>query len=96
MRRPRAEGLAAWGWDRSRSNLGVLREENWRGNSTSLDGPQESVWGGAGVGGGTLSCGPTRIFQQRPPADPAATVHPASLAENGSSGSTNMNSEHPS
>lgn len=36
----------------SRSNLGVLREENWRGNSTSLDGPQESVWGGAGVGGG--------------------------------------------
>ena len=51
VRWPRTEGLAAQGWDRSRSNLGVLREENWRGNSTSLDGPQVSVWSGAGVGG---------------------------------------------
>lgn len=51
MRWPRAEGLAARGWDRSRSNLGVLRGENWRGNSTSLGGPQVSVWGGEGVDG---------------------------------------------
>lgn len=56
--------------------------------------PSECV-GRRGGGWGTLSCGPTGIFQAKAPAGPAAMVHPVSLAENGSSRNAKMNSEHP-